>query len=84
MTAMRSDLTQKSPGTACNSPEARYQKQRTEITASWWIREAVSAITLGALCGVIFWSCVLGMAGNMGPGKGVVLGPIAEVDHASR
>jgi hypothetical protein len=61
---------------------AKMQKQHTNITASWAIREAVSAITLGALFGVIFWSCVLGMSGNFGPGKGVVFGPIAENDHA--
>ncbi|MCF7967959.1 MAG: hypothetical protein K9K68_02205 [Methylococcaceae bacterium] len=54
------------------------QKQHTDITASFAIREAVSAITLGALFGVIFWSCVFGMSGNFGPTKGVVFGPVAE------
>lgn len=73
----------KSPATACNSHEAQHRKLQRQYT-SWLIREMLSAITLGALFGVIFWSCVLGMAGNMGPGKGVVVGPIAEVDHASR
>ena len=69
------------PRPAANGYTAKIQKQHGNGTATFLIREAVSAITLGALFGVILWSCVLGMSGNMGPGKGFVVPPMAENDH---
>ena len=70
------------PLPAANGDTAKMQKQHTDITASFAIREAVASITIGALLSVVMWSCILGMSGNMGPGDGVVLGPVAEAsDH---
>ena len=81
VTAMRSDLIRKSPGNAPHAPEARYKKQRTHGTASCVFREVTATVSIGLLVSVIMWSCILGMSGNMGPGDGVVLGPVAENDH---
>ena len=63
---------------------AKMQKQHTDITASSAIREAVASITIGLLVAVVMWSAILGMSTGFHPGQGVVVGPIAEVDHASR
>jgi hypothetical protein len=74
----------KSPGTATNSAEALHKKAHVDITASWLIREIIATLTTGALIAVVMWSSILGMSGNMGPGKDVVVGPVAEVDHDGR
>jgi hypothetical protein len=68
----------RNPQTAANSLRANSRKQHTDITASWLIREVTATVSIGLLVSVILWSCILGMSGNMGPGKGVVFGPIAE------
>jgi hypothetical protein len=36
------------------------------------------------LVSIMLWSSILGMSGNMGPGNGVVVGPVAEVDNDGR
>lgn len=69
----------KSPGSATNTTRAIDKELHKDITTL--IREGVSAIAIGALAGVIFWSCVLGMSGNFGPGRDVVVGKVAEADH---
>jgi hypothetical protein len=71
----------KSPDTATNSAEASQKKVHAKYT-TWLIREMLATLTIGALLSVVMWSCILGMSGNMGPGKGLVLVPIAENDHA--
>jgi hypothetical protein len=48
------------------------------------IREAAANITIALMVSVVMWSSILGMSGNMGPGKDVVVGPVAEVDHDGR
>jgi hypothetical protein len=48
------------------------------------VREIIATLTTGALIAVVMWSSILGMSGNMGPGKDVVVGPVAEVDHDGR
>ena len=48
-----------SPGSATNTTEAIDNKVHADITTL--IREGVSAIAIGALAGVLFWSAVLGM-----------------------
>jgi hypothetical protein len=72
----------KSPGNAPHAPEARYKKQRTHGTASWWWREAVASITVGLLVAVVMWSAILGMSEGFQPGNEIVVPPIAEADHA--
>jgi hypothetical protein len=60
---------------------AKMKKQHTDITASSAIREAVATLTIGVLIAVVMWSAILGMSEGQGPGKGLVLGPVAmEVD----
>ncbi len=73
----------KSPGTATNSAEALQRKMQAEYTR-FMIREAAANITIALMVSVVMWSSILGMSGNMGPGKDVVVGPVAEVDHDGR
>ena len=73
----------KSPATACNSHEALQNKVQLQYS-TWIVREITATLTTGALIAVITWSAILGMSGNMGPGKDVVVGPVAEVDHDGR
>lgn len=74
----------RNPQTAANSLRANNRIQHADITASWLIREVTATLTIGLLVSVIMWSCILGMSGNMGPGDGVALGPVAEVDEDGR
>lgn len=60
---------------------AKMQKQHTDITASWWIREAVASITIGLLVAVVMWSAILGMSEGFKPGNEIVVPPIAGADH---
>ena len=61
---------------------AQIQKQHSHGNASWLIREAVATVTIGLLVAVVMWASILGMSEGQGPGKGVVLGPVAEAsDH---
>ena len=79
---MRSDLRRKSPATAWNSHEGLQKKVQDHITPACLIREITATITIGMFVSVVMWSCVFGMSGNMGPGDGVVVGPVAEgSDH---
>jgi hypothetical protein len=48
------------------------------------VREITATISIGLLVSIMLWSSILGMSGNMGPGKDVVVGPVAEVDHDGR
>jgi hypothetical protein len=71
----------KSPATACNSHEALQNKVQLQYS-TWIVREIAATLTTGALIAVITWSAILGMSGNFQPGNDVVVGPVAESDHA--
>jgi hypothetical protein len=73
----------KSPATACNSHEALQKKVQLQYS-TWIVREITATISIGLLVSIMLWSSILGMSGNMGPGKDVVVGPVAEVDHDGR
>jgi hypothetical protein len=67
----------KSPEAAPHSFEALQNKVQLQYS-TWIVREIIATLTTGALFAVITWSAILGMSGNMGPGNGVVVGPVAE------
>ncbi len=69
----------KSPATACNSHEAIQNKVQLQYS-TWIVREITATISIGLLVSIMLWSSILGMSGNMGPGKDVVVGPVAEAD----
>lgn len=80
--AMLIEQIRKGPATACDSHEGLQKKVQGHITPACLIREITATITIGLLVSIVMWSCVFGMSGNMGPGDGVVVGPVAEVsDH---
>ena len=70
----------KSPGTATNSAEALQKKVQEKYT-TWLIREMLATLTISLLVSVVMWSAIIGMSGNFGPGRDVVVGPVAEADH---
>jgi hypothetical protein len=72
------------PSAANTRSRANNRKREVDITPGWWIREIAAAISIGLLVSIMLWSSILGMSGNMGPGKDVVVGPVAEVDHDGR
>jgi hypothetical protein len=69
------------PGAANTRSRAYNRKQQADITASWIVREIAATITIGMLVSVVMWNCIIGMSESMGPGEGMVVGPIAENDH---
>ena len=70
------------PCPSANRDTAKIQKQHSHGNASWLIREAVATVTIGLLVAVVMWASILGMSEGFQPGPGVVVGPIAENDHA--
>ena len=67
-----------SPGSATNTTEAIDNKVHSDITTLF--REGVSAIAIGALAGVLFWSAVLGMVDDFTSDPAISFF-VAEADH---
>ena len=73
---MQSSQKRTSLDSAPHRIEASQKKVHAKYT-TWVIREILATLTIGAMLSVVMWSAILGMSEGQGPGKGVLLGPVA-------